>query len=416
MIETMKDSQRPNCLRLLARLILCAIYTLGLAGCDGHTRIRGIVKNHNGAPVPNVDVVLAHGERSVHALSSSDGSFHLLMVHSPSNVKLTLSLTRDGYEPFNKTFHSHDNLTTVDVTLQELPEPTVGQVRKLRLKGLNAHEARELAELMCQQLPNTAAFPMKSFLSGDDVHDTLVLLSGFAQPCLVDHLADSTWMPDSRSEPLADFHAGDAALWILSDAGLDWDGVITPLLDPKKAKSIGVFEYFDWVNKRDHRKVVQQSVRLWLQQHPNCCGSERDFGDTEIVPVYKITPQRFAELQQAWTKLQPGMDESLARRILGAPDAVADPEHLDGIMDLNRFEKSAEFYFVENHTGKGGKFDFRRRDPLRDRYVIVFYSGNGKFARAFSNVRELPPLYPQSEKRWSAMIAASQTEMQKEAH
>jgi hypothetical protein len=220
-------------------------------------------------------------------------------------------------------------------------------------------------------------------------------------------------MPDSRSEPLADFHAGDAALWILSDAGLDWDGVITPLLDPKKTESSGVFEYFDWINKRNHRNVVQQSVKLWLQQHPKCCGSEADFGDTEIAPVYKITPQRFAELQQAWTKLQPGMDEQLARQILGAPDAVADPEHLDGIMDLNRFEKSAEFYLIENRTGSNGKFDFRRRDPLRDRYVIIFYSGNGKFARAFSNVGELPPIYPKSEKLWDAMIQASQIEMQK---
>jgi hypothetical protein len=410
-----KDQGRSSPTRPIGILVACAIAILSLLGCDPYIHISGIVKNSHGAPVPNVDVTLAQGQRWMNAPSAEDGKFDLGMVYSPSK-KLTLSLTRDGYQPSSRTFHSRGGLTTLDVTLQELPEPTVGQVRKLRIKGLNARESRDLAELMCQQLPNAAAFPMKSFLSGDDVHDTLVLLSGFAQPCLVDHLADSTWMPDSRSEPLADFHAGDAALWILSDAGLDWDGVITPLLDPKKAKSIGVFEYFDWVNKRDHRKVVQQSVRLWLQQHPNCCGSERDFGDTEIVPVYKITPQRFAELQQAWTKLQPGMDESLARRILGAPDAVADPEHLDGIMDLNRFEKSAEFYFVENHTGKGGKFDFRRRDPLRDRYVIVFYSGNGKFARAFSNVRELPPLYPQSEKRWSAMIAASQTEMQKEAH
>jgi len=411
----MNHQGRSSPTRPIGILVACAIAILSLLGCDPYIHMSGIVKNSHGATVPNVDVTLAQGQRWMNVISANDGKFDLGMIYSPSN-KLTLSLTRDGYQPFSKTFHSRGGLTTLDVTLQELPEPTVGQVRKLRIKGLNAREARDLAELMCQQLPNAAAFPMKSFLSGDDVHDTLVLLSGFAQPCLVNHLADSTWMPDSRSEPLADFHAGDAALWILSDAGLDWDGVITPLLDPKKAKSIGVFEYFDWVNKRDHRKVVQQTVKLWLQQHPNCCGSERDFGDTEIAPVYKITPQRFAELQQAWTKLQPGMDESLARQILGAPDAVADPEHLDGIMDLNRFEKSAEFYLVENRTGKDGKFAFRRRDPLRDRYVIVFYSGNGKFVRAFSNVPELPPIYPPSEKRWSAMIEASQTEMQKEAH
>lgn len=414
MMSVIRDPQRSNYLRFFGFLSFCAIATLALIGCDGYTHINGIVKNQNGAPVPNVDVVLATGERSVQALSSSDGRFYVGMVHAGTNVKLTLSLTRDGYEPFHKALQSRDRLTSLDITLQQLPEPTVGQVRKLRIKGLNAREARELAELMCQQLPNTAAFPMKSFLSGDDVHDTLVLLSGFAQPCLIDHLADSTWMPDSRSEPMADFHVGDAALWILSDAGLDWDGVITPLLDPKKTKSIGVFEYFDWVNKRDHRKVVQQAVKLWLQQHPNCCGSERDFGDTEIVPVYKITPQRFAELQQAWTKLQPGMDESLARPLLGPSDGESNIEQMDGVMDYRSHEKSAAFYFVETQGSATLKPDFRQRDSLRDRYVIVFFSFDGKLVRAFSNVPELPPIYPKSEELWDAMIQASQTEMQKE--
>lgn len=411
----MNDLQPSSPLHRIGILIVCAIAILSLLGCDPYVHISGIVKNSHGTPVPNADVTLAQGQRSINAPTTDDGKFDLGMVYSPSK-KLTLSLNRDGYQRFSKTFHSSGGLTRLDVTLQELPGPTVGQVRKLRLKGLNAFEARELAELMCSQLPNAAAFPMKSFLSGDDVHDTLVMLSGFALPCLVDHLTDSTWMPDSRSEPLADFHAGDAALWILSDAGLDWDGVITPLLDPKKTKSIGVFEYFDWVNKRDHRKEVQDAVKLWLEQHPKCCGSEADFGDTDIVPTKKIEPGRFVGLQLAWTKLKPGMDEKLAREFLGAPDAVADPEHLDGVVDFNRFEKSAEFYCVENRTGKDGEFDFRRRDSLRDRYVIVFYSGNGKFVRAFSNVPELPPIYPKNEMFWSAMIEASQTEMQKEAH
>jgi|ERR1051326_3529240 hypothetical protein len=190
MISAMKDLQRSNSLRFLGFFSFCVIATLALIGCDGFTHINDIVKDRGGAPVPNVDVVLATGERSDHALSSSDGKFNVGMVHAPTNVKLTLSLTRDGYAPYHKAFQSHDHLTSLDITLQPLPEPTLGQVRKLRLKGLNAFESRELAELMCQQLPNAAAFPMKSFLSGDDVHDTLVLLNGFAQSCLVDHLTD----------------------------------------------------------------------------------------------------------------------------------------------------------------------------------------------------------------------------------
>jgi len=75
-------------------------------------------------------------------------------------------------------------------------------------------------------------------------------------------------------------------------------------------------------------------------------------------------------------------------------------------------ELSASHAVVEDRTGKEGKFDYRRRDSLRDRYVIVFYSGNGKFARAFSNVRELPPIYPHSEKLWTRMIYSSMAVLQ----
>ncbi|HEV2992007.1 MAG TPA: carboxypeptidase-like regulatory domain-containing protein [Candidatus Angelobacter sp.] len=400
----------------IAGVMICAIVFLGLSGCDRSTHITGIVKNAYGAVIPNVDIALTQGEHAVRTHSSNQGRFSIEMVHAPSNAKLTLSFTRDGYQPFSKSLNADDHLADLEITLQEAPEPTVAEVRKLRLKGLNAYEARERAELMCRQLPNAAAFPLKSFLSGDDVHDTLVLLSRFAQPCLVDHLTDSTWMPDSRSEPLAVFHSGDAALWILADAGLDWSSVIEPLMDPKKWRVIGVFAYFDWVNKGHHRKVVQGAVKRWLQQHPECCGSEADFGPTGInnTPTYKIAQQRFLELQQAWMKLKPGMNEKLARQLLGAPDAIADLEHLDGVVELNRFEKSAEFYVIENRTGKSAKFDYRNRDSLRDRYVIVFYGGNGKFVRAFSDVPELPPIYPQNEKHWSSMIEASQTRMQKQ--
>ena len=35
-----------------------------------------------------------------------------------------------------------------------------------------------------------------------------------------------------------------------------------------------------------------------------------------------------------------------------------------------------------------------RRDPLRDRYVILYFSGEGKFVRMFSNVPNIPPIFP----------------------
>jgi hypothetical protein len=409
-----RNIERSNHFRSFCLLIAFVTALLILTGCDGGTRITGTVKNVYGGPMSNVQVTLKEGHRSIHAISSDQGKFTIGMTHSPFNVEFELSMARNGYKPFSKTFHSHDHLKTIDVIMQEAPEPTLAEIRKERLKGVTLKDAKELAELMCQELPNASAFPFKSFISGDDVHDTLVLLSGVAQPCLVEHLADSAWMPDSRSEPLADFHAGDAALWILSDAGLDWD-IVVPLLNQKKWNGIGVFAYFEWVNQGSHRKVVQQAVRKWLQKHPDCCGTSADFtNNTDSAPASKISPQRFAELQQSWRQLKPGMDEQVVRKLLGPADDTADPEHMDGVADLNRFEKSAEFYVVENRSGKNGKFDCRRRDSLRDRYVIVFYGKNGKFIRAFSNVPELPPIFPKSEKFWDSMIVASMTKWQQE--
>lgn len=403
---------RLNRLRIYCLLLAGPFVFVAFTGCKGHTHITGTVKSKVGSPVYPVQITLRQGEWVQQVQASTDGKFDIALDHALFRVELKLSAVSYFYKPVEKTFSSGDNLKTIDITMEEVPEPTVAEVRKLRLKGITVNEARKLAELMCRQLPNAAAFPMKSFLSGDDVHDTLVLLSGVARPCLVEHLADSTWMPDSRSEPMADFHAGDAALWILTDAGLDWD-IVVPLLDQKEWQGVGVYEYFYWVNKGNHRKVVQQVVKRWLQEHPQCCGSEADFSDNGIerAPGNKITPQRFAELQLAWSKLKPGMDEKLARQLLGPSDGEFNIEPMVGFMDYRSHEKSAAFYFVETPDNPTRKLDFRERDPLRDRYVIVFFSFDGKLVRAFSNVPELPPLYPKTEKQWEAMVEASMAKM-----
>ncbi len=392
-------------MRSFCWLIFGAIAFLGV-GCKGHTHIAGTVKNKWDQPIYPATITLRQGERTRQTQASRDGKFDIALEHDPFTVELKLTATSDIYKTTEKSFSSRDHLQSMDLTMEELPEPTLAELRKSLLKGLAVKDAKELAEQMCRQLPNAAAFPLKSFMSGDDVHDTLVLLGGVAQSCLVDHLTDSTWMPDSRSEPLADFHAGDAALWILSDAGLDFDGVIVPLLDQKKWHETGVYEYFFWVNQGNHRNLVQTSVKRWLQQHPQCCGTEADFSNVaDASTLDKIPSLRFLDLQKHLSAIKPGMNEQDVRLLLGPPDGEADVKHMDGVIVFNRYEKSAAFYFLE--MGSGGKVDFRRRSFFRDRYIIVFFSENGKFVRVFSNVSQLPPIFPRSEKLWNGMIHAS---------
>jgi hypothetical protein len=199
---------------------------------------------------------------------------------------------------------------------------------------------------------------------------------------------------------------------------MDWDGVITPLIDPKKFESIGVYEYFDWVNKGNHRKIVQRAARNWLQEHPQCCGSEADFSATadaspsNTKTVYKIDPQRFSRLKLALAKLKPGMDEKQVRQLLGPPDAEADLRNMMGMIDLTDYEKTAAFYLVETHAAAGETFDIARRNPLRDRYAVVFFGGNDKFIRTFSNVSELPYTFSASDRLWRSMFEESLTKIQ----
>src|SRR5215813_4490889 len=188
--------------RFLFAALAALIISLTLASCDGGTKIVGVVKDRAGTPIGDVKITLAAGESIRQVESASDGRFLVAMTHTPFKVELKLSAVKVGYEPFNKTFFSSDHLRDIVITLQEAEEPSRTKVRQLLTKGLSATEATRLAELMCRQLPNSAAFPGKGSLIGDDVHDTLVLLGNFALPCLIDRITDSTWMPDPRSDPL----------------------------------------------------------------------------------------------------------------------------------------------------------------------------------------------------------------------
>jgi hypothetical protein len=69
----------------------------------------------------------------------------------------------------------------------------------------------------------------------------------------------------------------------------------------------------------------------------------------------------------------------------------------------------------ESGFRKGSKFpeecrfrrwtdDIVRRDPLRDQYVILFFSAEGKFTRMFSNIADIPPIFPRSEASWHRLM------------
>jgi hypothetical protein len=102
-----------------------------------------------------------------------------------------------------------------------------------------------------------------------------------------------------------------------------------------------------------------------------------------------------------FSRLRVGMTPEQVLKVKGKPDAIDSgddrPDHgrsaLLGICANDHNENLAYIYFVER---------WARRYPLRDRYVIVFFSAQGKLMRIFSNVAGIAPLLsPRSSVTWA---------------
>jgi hypothetical protein len=74
-----------------------------------------------GLPVADADVTLAVGgtTQEVKVKSSEHGVFRIGTL--PFNTELSLSVTKAGYLPFEKRFHSHENLKSIVITMRKSP-------------------------------------------------------------------------------------------------------------------------------------------------------------------------------------------------------------------------------------------------------------------------------------------------------
>jgi hypothetical protein len=105
-------------------LIVCACGITGFfVGCEGGTFLKGVVLDSADNPLADADVTLAVGgtTREVKAKSSEHGVFSIGMMDSPHKTEPSLSVTKAGYLPFEKRFHSHENLKSIVITLQKSP-------------------------------------------------------------------------------------------------------------------------------------------------------------------------------------------------------------------------------------------------------------------------------------------------------
>jgi hypothetical protein len=289
--------------------------------------------------------------------------------------------------------------------------------------GLDPDQATKLAAMMCRQLPNVQSMfdAFKRETPGeaedaptleDDVHDTLSRLGRYSLPCLVDRLSDVRWMPDPRQEammgpPLV----GDVAYLILLDMGVP---DILPTLSDKPPDMPGMMFYTWWPSVGKNRLRLQSAVRAWVLSHPDCCApphTVRQAGPPQ--PKFRMTEADLVKTRARFSRLRPGMSPEEVLKIAGKPDAMdpssgrldedssGDPQsnNLLGYCASNHNEHLAYIYFTERWTD-----DIARRDPLRDRYVILLFSGKDKFTRMFSNIAEIPPIFPHSDRVWMKLM------------
>jgi hypothetical protein len=289
-------------------------------------------------------------------------------------------------------------------------------------QALDSQRATELAELMCRQLPNIgdilsnvvvidAAEPpppaaQQEPIVTDDVYDALLELGPYSVPCLTDRLVDTRWMPDPRSEPLVGGPlVGDVAYMILAEKGVE---DLLPALAHKKPQDLRADDYFLWPSVGDHRKRLQNAVREWLAKHPDCCGKSPALRATAPSQLKSwMSAGELEAARTAFSKIRPGMTPEQVLRITGKPDAIDpggdSPDHwqtqLLGFGANDHNENLAYIYFIERWAD-----EIARRDPLRDRYVIMFFSAEGKLTRVLSNVAVIAPIFPASEAVWERLM------------
>jgi hypothetical protein len=277
---------------------------------------------------------------------------------------------------------------------------------------LSATEAKNLAKLMCGQVPNIGTIlpsvrieipeaspppPPREPMVTDDVYDALVQLGQYSLDCLTDKLADSRWMPDPRSEPLLGAPViGDVAYMILGEKGIP---DLLPQLAHKQPNELRMDDYFVWPSTGNHRQVLQHAVREWLTKHPDCCGAAPIMRSTApSVLKSRMSKTDLEKARSQFSRLRLGMSPEQVLITMPNPDAIdrgpgSGTTHWDtallGDCAADHNETLAYIYFIERWAD-----EIARRDPLRDRYVIVFFSAEGKLTRMFSNDAAIPPILP----------------------
>jgi hypothetical protein len=103
--------------------ILFVLLALVCAGAcimgDGGVSTRGRVLDESGKPIKGVLVTLVSRGRKDERTSGDDGSYDVGVIHAPVAPMGKLTASKEGYQPYEKTFNSRDDLPPrIDIVLK----------------------------------------------------------------------------------------------------------------------------------------------------------------------------------------------------------------------------------------------------------------------------------------------------------
>ncbi|MCA1565770.1 MAG: hypothetical protein LC803_09060 [Acidobacteria bacterium] len=120
----------------------------------------------------------------------------------------------------------------------------------------------------CDRITEIKMLPFKDEPVNDPVYNELTATGEKAIPCLIEKVTDTTPMADPRMSPMrySDLRVGDVALFVLGDvAGLDFYKFL-PAQVQEKVPVDGVYAYFEYVEKPEHREEIQNALKKWYRQ------------------------------------------------------------------------------------------------------------------------------------------------------
>jgi len=99
------------------------IVLLFLFACDGFTHIQSKVSDTNGKPIEGAHVEMKTSGHHEEVKTDNQGSFSVGFTHPPFNVDLVLTVSKDGYKTFEKSFKARDAKEFPSTIVMEAAQP-----------------------------------------------------------------------------------------------------------------------------------------------------------------------------------------------------------------------------------------------------------------------------------------------------